>query len=497
MTGDYYPLRFNADGYLLDRGEPRAVIEALTGAAAGAPPVSDLWVLAHGWNNDAAGGEGHYRATLEAMREAQRRKVSDPAYRPLFVGVHWPSKAWAADVAAAVEPPPARTTGGGEGEFEARRRRRPEPEPPPAAPPASPAPAAPPLPPADPAARAAFVEAYRPVMDADGVHGDGFTRDFGRLYDLMRQDEPPDAAAIAEFVRILRRYRTLDPHSDTLETHNLMTAPVAGLAERLAGELVAAPPEHERFGLFDTLLDVFRTFTFWQMKARAAVVGETGLYPFLVELESALQAQRRRVRIHLLGHSFGAKLVTAAVEPASHAAGRSRPLVDTLVLLLGAFSQYSFSGDIPVEPGAVGRYAAVLDGNVVRNPVVVIYSRSDRANRVFYPAGMRLGEPLGTSIFERAGRGHDGIHERYEQVMDRYGALGANGAQGLSQGRFVAVDLLSLDESYTWGDLADVACINADGARFISQGSLLEGAHGDIFDPEPYALAISVALHRA
>lgn len=45
------------------------------------------------------------------------------------------------------------------------------------------------------------------------------------------------------------------------------------------------------------------------MKERAGLVGQVGLNPLLRSLQAALPA----VRLHLAGHSFGGRLVTAAV----------------------------------------------------------------------------------------------------------------------------------------------------------------------------------------
>ena len=48
--------------------------------------------------------------------------------------------------------------------------------------------------------------------------------------------------------------------------------------------------------------------TYYQMKERAGTVGAGGLNPLLRELRAAAPD----LRIHLVGHSFGGRLVTAA-----------------------------------------------------------------------------------------------------------------------------------------------------------------------------------------
>ena len=52
--------------------------------------------------------------------------------------------------------------------------------------------------------------------------------------------------------------------------------------------------------------NVLRTATYWEMKNRAGVVGCRGLGPLIGQIDAAAPA----LRIHLLGHSFGARLVS-------------------------------------------------------------------------------------------------------------------------------------------------------------------------------------------
>src|SRR5262249_30619466 len=83
--------------------------------------------------------------------------------------------------------------------------------------------------------------------------------------------------------------------------------------------------------------------SFWLMKRRAGLVGERLgrelLAPAFAEMGT------RAPRLHLIGHSFGAKLATSAV------LGGIRP--ESLVLLLAAFSAFSFAEHVPgtKQPG--------------------------------------------------------------------------------------------------------------------------------------------------
>src|SRR5437867_376254 len=119
----------------------------------------------------------------------------------------------------------------------------------------------------------------------------------------------------------------------------------------------------------------FHALSFWTMKRRAGQVGERVAGEYLVPLLAALA--QRPPRLHLIGHSFGAKLVTSAV------LGGLRP--HSVTLLLGAFSAFAFAPDIPGfdRPGF---YHRVIADNPVRGPIVVLHSRHDRALGTLYPA---------------------------------------------------------------------------------------------------------------
>jgi len=185
--------------------------------------------------------------------------------------------------------------------------------------------------------------------------------------------------------------------------------------------------------------------------------------------------------LHLFGHSFGAKLVSTTVFVLADAQGIELPIVDTLVLLLGAFSQFSFSSNIPAASGGVGHYASLVSHHLVANPIVAIYSRYDLANKVWYPLGMRLADP--NTVYELG------------DPQDRFGAMGANGAQGLETNRSRILEMLPLDKPYNWNDLSGILCLNIDGHRYINKDKdkWPAGAHGDIDRPEIFHLALAIS----
>ena len=83
------------------------------------------------------------------------------------------------------------------------------------------------------------------------------------------------------------------------------------------------------------LLAPLRQLSFWQMKARARSIGESGVGGLLWRLKAA--AGGRDVRFHLMGHSFGCIVVSAAVNGRSGDLPLVRP-IHSLFLAQGALS---------------------------------------------------------------------------------------------------------------------------------------------------------------
>ena len=110
--------------------------------------------------------------------------------------------------------------------------------------------------------------------------------------------------------------------------------------------------------------DALRVLSYTTMKARAGTIGQNGLGPLL----AALHAQSPGVRVHLIGHSFGARLVSFTL------AGVGTPAdspIASLLLLQGAFSHWSFAHakDNPFgNPGALNAYADRVHGPLVATP---------------------------------------------------------------------------------------------------------------------------------
>ncbi|MGW1251934.1 serine-threonine protein kinase [Streptomyces sp. NPDC002535] len=248
-----------------------------------------------------------------------------------------------------------------------------------------------------------------------------------RLTELLAT-APADEAAFTEFGALLReltdvaadgdgRAAAAGPRepvpaflvADPLEVCALFTEALEADADAAEG---FGPAEGIRVGLgryWKGAREVLRQATYYVMKKRAGRVGESGLGPLLGEVARAAP----RVRVHLVGHSMGARLVAYALKGLPSG---TRP-VASVTLLQGAFSHYAFAARLPHDPGRAGALRDLQ--NRVRGPVVACYSRHDTALGVFYPLASRLAGDsasltraaglLGSDDPRWAAIGHDGV----------------------------------------------------------------------------------------
>ena len=176
----------------------------------------------------------------------------------------------------------------------------------------------------------------------------------------------------------------------------------------------------EKFGpLEDGISAVLNLTTYYEMKARAGAVG-AGLVPVL----AAVRAARPELRLHLAGHSFGARVMASAL-------ANCDPFpVSSAMLIQGAFSQFGFAKRW--DGVHDGLFRPGLFGGRLKGPVVVTYSRHDEMVGIAYELASRMAgnQPDTTGMVP-----DDDVH-------DEFGAIGVHGA-------------LSTPES-CWGEMLPV-----------------------------------------
>ncbi|WP_420369187.1 hypothetical protein [Curtobacterium sp. L1-20] len=139
-------------------------------------------------------------------------------------------------------------------------------------------------------------------------------------------------------------------------------------------------PEH-RPSVLDLVDSVVPLASFWLMEHRASTVGRRGVAALLALLQ---EAGGPDLRVHLAGHSFGARVLVEALTGRS---GRAVAPVDSLFLIEGAVSAWSFctAAENPYgDPD--GASVGLVAGHRVRGPVVATTSRFDRALGRMFPA---------------------------------------------------------------------------------------------------------------
>ncbi|MHC5908835.1 serine-threonine protein kinase [Streptomyces sp. S6] len=390
----YWQLTFDADGDVNPAERDRLLKEA------GPRGVQDLILFSHGWNNDRSRATALFRAFFAPIPNlAPHAKLG-------YVGVVWPSMRFCD------EPIP---------DFPHLTALQ--------------------DPCLDGGTRDALLAAF-PGKDAT----------VERIAQLLDQP-PPDDAGLTEFGELVARLVDAVPARCATDLPGegapaLLTEPAAQMCQEFAEALQEADGTRE-FSLpnpWDGAKELLRQATYYAMKRRAGTVGERGLGPFLGKLAAVSPG----VRVHLVGHSFGGRLVSFALNGLP---GGVRS-VKSMTLLQGAFSHYTFAAD-----GALSGRQNRVDG-----PVVCCHSSFDQALGTMYPLASRMAGDSRGAIGDLLGT--------------KWGAMGHDGVQSVPETRE-----LSLTDALR-GPLPASGCVNVDAASVVRRGGPPSGAHSDIVHAE-------------
>lgn len=208
--------------------------------------------------------------------------------------------------------------------------------------------------------------------------------------------------------------------------------------------------------------ELLRQTTYYALKRRAGAVGELGLGPLLGQLARS----RPALRVHLVGHGQGARLVAFAL--------RGLPdevrTVKSVTLLQGAFSHYAFASRLPHAPGRAGALGAMEQR--VDGPVVACHSRHDGALGTLYPVAS-------APAHDDRDPGPDAVGDR------RWWALGHSGIHGVG-----SAVRLTLDDALR-ASLPRKGCVSVDASSVVRSGAPPSGAHGDICHEELARLIVA------
>jgi len=168
-------------------------------------------------------------------------------------------------------------------------------------------------------------------------------------------------------------------------------------------------------GIKAAAMNVLNFGTYYEMKARAGKVGANGVARLIDSLPAHVQ------RIHLVGHSFGGRVVTAA------AASSTTDRIASMSLLQTAFSHNGFSKT------QNGFFRSVVDKKRVNGPIIVTHSVKDKAVGIAYPIASRLNGDTTSGLGDK---------------NDNFGGLGRNGAQHMPAGEVNEGKLLAAGGAY-------------------------------------------------
>lgn len=421
-SADLYALRYDEHG----RSEGPRTQRHLVGRLA-EDDFTDVFVFSHGWNNDWTTALNRYRAFMTEYRTmVERHHLSTGRdYRPIMAGIFWPSTSLVMPWEAAPE------FAGDEGDADER---------------------------ADAADLTVNSELATEVAEED----------VERYYELVER-ETLDEASARELLEILAPvYDRGDPDlegdpsrepGDLLAGWAMLEASLAPRPE-LGGpdDFGAVRPAYgsrgsgpEAAGFLDKLnpRNLVRGLTVWRMKDRAGVVGARGVGPLLREMLDATTG--KQTRYHLLGHSYGARVVLNAVAR-PHGGGLPRK-VDSMLLLQPAVNHLCFADSLP--NGRRGGYHAAP--RMVRSPIMTTYSVHDLPLHDTFHLALRRGKDLGD------------VEIAADEPPSDYAALGGYGPRGL-QG-WESVPIRRPSQSY---DLAAGPRILALDGRGVIMG------HGDV-----------------
>jgi hypothetical protein len=430
---DYYLVTFDKNGNELSWTDgtlcsDKAIAKLKDGT------VTDVFIFSHGWMGDVPQAKIQYGNWIAAMAACQAdiaaMRQARPGFSPLLIGIHWPS-----------------------------------------------------LPFGDETLRAALgpADAGRVPIDllADGIADTRRARQSLERIMAAAEQPPPDRLpnSLVEAFQIL-------PQEAGLRTGGVTAPPGADGDDfdpvalysdlTLDAQVRSSTRATATSGRNYNLLYMLAILSFWTMKDRARLIGESGGRQLLLNLQSAVTGNQE-VRFHLMGHSFGCIVLSAMLQGSSSDRRTPRP-ISSISLVQGALSHWSFCTNV-VGTGTPGYFRSILDRSLVTGPIITTQSQNDTAVRVLYPYAAQFKH-------QRA------MAPSNAPVFPEYGAIGCFGIQGQNSDA-TPVSLLNVGQPYRFvaGKIYNLECTNV-----ISKMYPISGAHSDIAHPEVAHAIWSAAL---
>ena len=422
---NYYLIAFDKDGNERDEADGNKLSEQIFSALAN-EPITDVFLISHGWMGDVPAARQQYNDWIGAMAKqtADIEKIKEvrSGFRPLMIGLHWPSKPWGdEDLTSSSVSFDVNDEDPVEGLVD------------------------------EYASRIANTEAARQALQT--------------ILRAAREDNTLDSLP----AEVLNAYQVLNQEAD-LGSEGEGAAPGSdwegfdpeAIYEASKDEPVSFSTDSS--SVWDKILDPLRVLSYWKMKERARKIGENSGFNLLKTLQ---ENAAETVRFHLMGHSFGCVVVSSILNGPQGKGTLVRP-VNSLVLVQGAVSLWSYCSKISYEPDRPGYFHSIIAQGKVAGPIVTTHSYLDYAVGRMYPLA---GKTAFSSVDFAPGQ------------LPKYGGIGSFGLGGDDLAA-ENTDMLSREASY---DFKPGKIYNLESSKFICDvdlGGPTSGAHCDIAKPE-------------
>jgi predicted alpha/beta hydrolase family esterase len=364
--------------------------------------ITDLYVISHGWNNNADEARTLYREWFKNFDDITKDWPERASRKLCILGVIWPSKALDEIVAAA----PSFGGAAGLGDLDAaaeetiklKLERIKD------------------LFPGD-TATIREVAALVPKLEVSGAAQEQFVE---KLRSLLNDSAANDEDASDLFFsktpsQILEDLAILSPIVDAPSSPSAASSVEAGAGDSMlvGGAAGLGDPFS---GIKSGAIRFLNYLTYYEMKERAGTVGSKGVAPLLDRLADSVE------RIHLIGHSFGGRLVSAAAKAMNRK-------IASMTLLQAAFSHNGFSKAMN------GFFRDVVTTKRITGPILVTHTKNDTAVGIAYPLASRLANQVASVLGDE---------------NDKFGGMGRNGAQQMEHKERVVGELLNVNEDYAF-----------------------------------------------
>ena len=432
--GPYYAFEsmYDTGGHSTDPSAEGAVLAGMTKNPDG-KVVTDLIVMSHGWNNNIDEARSLYQDFFQSLASVCGNGFI-AGRNPLVVGIFWPSMRF---TDAQLIPGGAASLGD---QLDAQLNAQLD--------------AFQVLFGADPTAKAKIdhARAQIPKLELSQSAQNDFVFTLKSLVPLPRGpadeglDEARrslDAAGVDGSTILARLGQPIGPTLPTPGT--LATGGAASIGSVFSSVKNAAS-------------NFLNVMTYYTMKDRAGIVGSTGVASLLSRILQSSAADPN-YRVHLIGHSFGGRLVTAA----ANAQATGAPVIHSMNLLQAAYSHYGLAKKWNGTDD--GAFRSIVDDRKVAN-IMITHSVHDLAVGLAYPMASRLMGQVAAAIIGGP--------------TDIYGGMGRNGAQSPQSTQEAYFDkLLPVGGSYQALPAGkSIRNVNGDGP------SPSIDSHGDVRKPE-------------